>query len=307
MEKNLTKNTLLILVCAIFVLSCANKKPKPETASSADSAGYAAGYPASLNTALTTYTEQTAKAKENDTAFAGYSAAAGEADPAVLRAVYLEADKTGRGQAYADKTEEVRAVRAFFDREKEDISRRINGSVQAAKEKASCSCELDTYGAVSYALKDGVDKRLEKSLQETGEQHLLIERNEKALGKKNVETVATQADTIAWTAHVVFVSLPTLYEDMSRMASESKKVKKTLEAAIADERVREADASLSKAEKKESKKRIQALEDAKNAVDVFVSEAERLVLKAETEIPAVRAEYEKAFDNLIDVLAAQQK
>lgn len=307
MEKKPKKNSLLILACVLFALGCASKKPQPETASSAGSAGYAAGYPAALNTALTSYTEQTAKAKENDAAFAGYGAEAGDADPAVLRAIYIEADKTGRGQAYADKTAEVRAVRAFFDREREDLARRINGSVQSAKEKAECKCELDTYGTVSYALKDGVDKRLEKSLQETGEQSLLITRNEKAVGKKNIDKVTEQADTIAWTAHVVFVSLPTLNNDMSRLLSESKKVKKTLEAALADERARESDASLSKADKKASKKRIQELEDAKNAVDIFVGEAQRLVSKADTEIPAIRAEYEKAFDALIDGLKAQQK
>ena len=201
----------------------------------------------------------------------------------------------------------TRAVRAFFEREKEDLVRRINGGVQSAKEKAECACELDTYGAVSYALKDGVDKRLEKSLQSAGEAAQLIDENEKALGRKNVDRVSAQADAIAWTAHVVFVSLPMLYEDMSRMLGEAKDVKRTLAGAIERERAKEADAASSKADKKAAQKRIQELEDAKNAVDIFVGEAERLTTKADTEIPAIRAEYEKAFDALLDSLKAQAK
>ncbi len=300
MKHHPIRNCLVVAVSAAFVLSCASKKPVPKTASSADSPTYAIAYPAALNTALTAYTEDTAKAKEKQAAFSGYRAEVSDADPAALKAIYVEADATGRGQAYADKAAEARAVRAFFDREKDDIARRVNGNVVAAKEKAECQCELDTYGTVSYALKDSVDKRLEKSLQEAGEVSLLIERNEKALGKKNLDKVENQADAVAWTAHTVFVSLPSLYEEMSRMLSEAKDVKKTWARAVEEEKAREADPAVSKSEKKDLKKRIQALEDAKGAIDIFVGEAERQVTKAETEIPAIQDEYEKAFKGLVE-------
>ncbi len=298
-NKQIIKITIYSIL-AFCAAACASKKPVPETVSSADSSPYATAYPWALNTATTAYKEQISKAKEADNAFSGYVAEVPGADPAVLKSVYIEADRTGRGQAFAEKNAEVVAVKAFFDREKDDITRRVNGGVISAKEKAECNCSFDTYGAVSYALKDSVDKRLEKYLQEAGETALLIERNEKALGKKNTDKITSQADTIVLTAHIVFVSLPTLYENISRMLSEAKNVKKTLDRTIEDEKTRESDPALSKPEKKDTKKRIQELEEARNAIDIYIAEAESLVVKAETEIPDMRSEYEKAFKALID-------
>jgi hypothetical protein len=307
MEKTFNISVLFVM-CAASLLGCAaNKKPKPEIASSADSPNYAASYPAALNGALTTYTEQTAKAKENDGAFSQYPTALDNVDPKIAEAVYKEADATGRGRAYADKVDDLNAARAFFEREKEELTRRINGSVTAAKEKAECQCELDFYGSVSYALKDEVEKRLKKQLEEVGEYSRTIEENEKTLGKKNVDTLTEQANTIAFTAHVVFVSLPTLYEEMERLLAESKAVKKTLEKEIEAEKLRSEDAATPKADKKDSKKRLAELEDAKNAIDIFQSEAERLVSKAAQEIPAARSEYEKAFDALLNAVKSQKK
>jgi hypothetical protein len=295
-------------MCAAGLIGCAaNKKPKPEIASSAESPNYAVGYPAALNGALTTYTEESGKAKENVGAFSQYPAALDNVDPKIAEQVYREADATGRGRAFADKVDELHAAGAFFDREKDEITRRVNGSVVAAKEKAECQCELDPYGSISYALKDEVEKRLKKELEEVGEYSRTIDENEKVLGKKNVDTLKEQANSIAFTAHVVFVSMPTLYENMERMLAESKTVKKTLEKEIEAEKLRAEDAATPKADKKDSKKRLAELEDAKNAIDVFQKEAEQLVTKAEQEIPVARNEYQKAFDALIKGLKTLQK
>ena len=305
MGKKHLRDILLIIAASTAAAGCAGKTLKPEIASSEDSPEYAVGYPASLNTSLTRYTEETAEAKENISALPGYADAVGDADAAVAAEVFEEADRTGRGRAYAERTAEAAAVQSFFDREKDDIARRINGGVSAAKEKAGCQCELDTYGTVSYGLKEGVEKRLEKSLEETGERSRLLSQHEKELGKKNAERLSDQAAAIARTAHVVYVSLPMLYDEMQRLLSEAKAVKKTLDRELEDEKAAEA-ASTSKADKKAAKKRIQELEDARNAVDIFVGEADRLVSTAETDIPAIRSSYDKSLKALLDNLRAKK-
>ncbi len=306
MKKSFIQSIVFVLSAASLLGCATNKKPKPEIASSAESPNYALGYPSALNGALTQYTEESAKAKENVTAFSGYPAALDEVDPKIAEQVYREADATGRGRAFSDKVDELHAAGAFFDREKDEITRRINGSVGSAKEKAQCQCDLDPYGSISYALKDEVEKRLKKELEEVGEYSRTIEQNEKALGKKNVDTLKDQANSIAFAAHVVFVSMPTLYEEMQRLSAESKSVKKTLEKEIEAEKLRSEDAATSKADKKDSKKRLAELEDAKNAIDVFQKEADQLVVKAEQEIPIARTEYEKAFDALIKSLKVEK-
>ncbi len=285
-------------VSALVLVSCAPKKPAPTIASSAESRGYAEEFPTALNGQTVTYSENEAAANEKMAAFDGYPEGLTDPDWPVVLHVVEAADEEGRGQAYADRVTEVRHARVFFDRDKEFITKRINGAVTSGMEKAECNCDAETYGKISYSLKDSVDKKLDERLLEEGEAHRIIMDNEKALGKKNVEVLQAQAADIANTAHVVYVLLPQIYQDLERRLGEVKKVKAALQDAIESETAALNEPKLTKKEKKDGQERVQALQGALASVDGFEAEAEKLVKRAETDILPLQQKYDDAFDAL---------
>lgn len=290
----------MALLAALAGMGCQNKKPVVQVESSAGLYSYASEYPEALSGQMTRYNENAAKTRDSITGFSAYPEALDDPDWAVVTDVYENADAEGRGYGFAGKVEEERAVRAFFDREKDDIARRVNGVVKSAVEKAECSDEVDTYGKVSYALKESVDKRLEESLAASNQAMVVIERNEKSLGKKNAEALEAQSGNIAYAAYVVFIEMPKLSDEVARRIDEVKDVQETLDRERAAEKTRLDAPETSKAEKKKIEEHIKEIDNAKSAIAVFEGEAKQLVEKAETEIPSIRKEYEDAFKALMD-------
>jgi hypothetical protein len=287
---------------------CQNKKPVAQVESSASLYSYAADYPAALNSRMTRYTEDANKSREMLGAFKGYPASLGDPDWATVAQIYEAADAEGRGAGFAERMAEVRIAAAFFEREKDDINRRVNSAVKNAVEKAECAnCEVEAYGKVSYALKESVENSIEERLKESNQAFAVIAQNEKALGKKNVEALEEQAADIAFAAYVVFIEMPTIYAEVERRIDEAKTVEQTLDEEIAAEKSRKEGDKISKAEKKKIDEQIKEMENAKSAIKIFVDEAKRLVKAAETEIPAIRKEYEDAFDALMKEVKNRQK
>lgn len=297
---------ILLGAIAISLSACAKKTPEPKMASSAGSPGYAISYPDALSDNLTRYADNVVEIQQKTDAFSTYPSALKDPDWQVVTTAYVQADQTGRGREYAEKIQEQRAVERFFEEEKDDIARRTNGAVINALEKAKCGCDVETGGAVSYGLKEGVEKRLEKRLLEIGEVNRLIEDNEKSLGKKNSATLKEQTTDIAFSAYVVFVELPTLYQSVSRQLTETGDVKKTIEQEIARQNGIVTNADTSKADKKKAQKQLEVLNGALTTIDVFKAEAERFIKESETQIPELQKQYEKTIEALIEEAELRQ-
>lgn len=291
---------------AISLSACAKKTPEPKMASSAGSPGYAVAYPDALSQNLTHYADNVVEIQKNTDAFSDYPSAFKDPDWQVVTAAYVQADQTGRGREYAEKIQEQRAVERFFEEEKDDIARRTNGAVLNALEKAKCGCDVETGGAVSYGLKDGVEKRLEKRLLEVGGVDQLIEDNEKSLGKKNAATLTEQTNNIAFSAYLVFVELPTLYQTVSRQLTETEDVRDTIQQEITRQNGVVNDPDASKGDKKKAQKDLEVLNGALTTIDIFKAEAERFIKESETQIPELQKKYEKAIDTLIDDVERRQ-
>ena len=298
---------IVVTAVGLIAAGCAKKTPTPVIASSADTPGYAVAYPEALGGRLTRYTEDAVAAREKSTAFQSYPDALSEPDWQVAAQVYTQADEAGRGKAFADQMAERYIVAQFFQEEKDDITRRTNNGVAAAIKKAECNCDVETHGAVAFALKEGVDKQLEKRLLDAAGTETIIEQNEKPLGKKNTKTLSTQAIDIAFTAHVVFVELPSLYQALEWQLSEAGHVRDTLYREKERENARLSSDDSTKAEKKAAEKRIADIDTALSSVDIFESETKQLLSRAETELPELQKKYEDAFDGLMDAVAARQK
>ena len=158
MIKDHQKTFFVCLLVSLLLHACGQQKPVPEISSSAEFSGYAIEYPEDLEALAGQYKEHAASASGLMASFGDYPNQLKEPDWSRVLAIVERADEEGRGRAYSERMNEAKLVCSFIDREKDNISRRVNGSVKKAAEQAECECELDAYGKITYAVKDSVNR-----------------------------------------------------------------------------------------------------------------------------------------------------
>jgi len=301
------KNTNLfspIVLVVISALACACGAPKPEVqiASSAGEVGYAAAYPDRFAAADKGLDATAAEARASMGELAGFPAQITDSDWNVVRGVYERADAAGRGRAYAEGLAEDRAVRRFFDEERDDLGRRISGSVNSTVAKEVSGVEIDVSGTVAFALKDGVTKRLEKRLEATNEAQLYLERQGEAVGKKDVDTLAEQIDKVSSVCSMVHVAYAEQRVRLTRMRAEAEDVADTLDAEIQSEGMRCQDPALDKGGKKGCEQRVAELMSARASLDQATGAYARTEDGMLAEQDKLMKEYEEAFGALLDAV-----
>jgi hypothetical protein len=193
--------SLLPLVAALALSAaagCAETKPEPEIASSASQEGYAVGYPQALTEATTSFSQAQTEVRKELGQFPGYPAKLKEPGWTRVRDVMTRSDQAGKSTAYVDRMRRIEGAFEFFSTEKDEINRKVGGSVQFLVKKKNCDVEVG--GAVAGPLKDTVDKQIEKELRDANEAHHLIERYRTALGKENAAALEQEADALSRTS-----------------------------------------------------------------------------------------------------------
>ena len=276
-------------------------KIEPEIASPAGEPMYATDYPAELQHTMDAINAAETKTKELGGKLSAFPDTLKSPPWAKVVEVVDLADAEGRAYAYVEARREHDGAAAFFDAEKDEITKKVAGACQsAAKQKG---CDADVSGAASYALKDVVEKRLDKRLHERSEAHVYIDRNAATLGKDNVPKLGDAADDIAnasYQAHVVVVEQKVR---LRRMIDEGESIKKTLEAATRAEQVYQAESGRTPAEKKASQEREEAARKALASVDSAVTQAKSVSERADERVLAIT----KAYDDAIAKLRADLK
>src|SRR5262249_43030098 len=145
---------------------CAHKQPQPIMVSSAYGDGYALAYPQRLSAesdALAADKQKTAevvpKLQSRQTELKP------GADPTLGLIIVQQSDEVGRSEAFATANDEARGIREFWDDERGRITGRVTAATQKPLSEANCTTQADLSGPIGYALKDGVDKQLEKRLR----------------------------------------------------------------------------------------------------------------------------------------------
>jgi hypothetical protein len=269
---------------------------EPQIASSAPEPMYAASWPDELSATMDGINDAEAKTKENSSKFSGYPDALKNPPwPKVVEIVDL-ADSTGRAYAYVEAKREVDGARAFFEAEKDEITKKVAGAAGfAAKQKG---CDVDVSGAAKHALEETVKKRLEKRLREASEANVYIERNQAALGKDNVDKLHEQADEIAAAAYLAHVVIVEHKVRLRRMVEEGEAVKKSLDAGIKAEQAYQAESGRTPDEKKASEERAEKMRQAAAKVDSAVQQAKTVSERADERIAAVQKTYDDAIGKL---------
>jgi hypothetical protein len=283
---------------ALLLVSAAGCQPKrePEVASSAGEPNYAVTYPVALQAVLTGFEEHRREASKLDAGFATYGDQLKDPNKAQVLQIIERADEAGHSSAYVERSRQLEHVATFFDTEKDEINRKVGGSVQyVAKQKGS---NIDVYGTVAHSLKESVDKQIEKEQRDRNEAQQIIERYRVSLGKPNAAALEKQADEISRASYLVNIDLVERKVRLQAMINEADRVRQTADNYIQRERAFQGEAGRTDPEKKASDDRIAAMTQSKASLDAAVGQAKAAAPDMDSKIRASQKEYADALEAL---------
>lgn len=284
---------------------CAETKPEPEIASAASQESYAVGYPQALTEATTSFSQIQSEIRKELGQLPGYPGKLKDPGWARVRDVVTRADQAGKSSAYVERMRRIEGAFEFFSTEKDEITRKVGGSVQFLVKKKGCDVEVS--GAVSGPLKDTIDKQLEKELRDANEAQHLIERYRTALGKENAAALEQQADAISRASYLVHIQLVEDKVRVQRMLAEADEVQRTFDAALAAERSFQAEKRTTPAEKKASDDRIAEINKSRALLDSAVKQGSSLLPNLDQQVQAMTREYDEALAKLLAAIDEKAK
>ena len=219
----------------------------------------------------------------------------------VVMRIVDHADAEGKSAHYAERMEENETVAAFYREEKEDIHKRVGGAVQyQAKEK---SCDADLYSPAVHALDTSIAKQLEERAHDDSDAHVLIEENQTALGKANVEALERQADAIALASYVSHVGVPQKQRELDSLLEDASGVESTLDNRIEElSKPSPPDVKRSAEEQKARDEELEALKAAKASLEQDVAQAKESQKGAEERAERAKKLYEDSLAQLKSLL-----
>ncbi len=274
-----------------------DKRP-PEVARNTDHVSYATEYPERVERVTGELDERKQRAEELCGQFEQYAETL--EDPTEyekVQAVYDAAERSGKSGDYAERARQNREFSRMLEEDDGVIAKHTMASVHGAATHDNCPNPGNVAGAAKAGLKRGVDKRQQARLRDANEAHRVIARNKDALGKKNVAKLETQADEIAEASYIANVELPELKYELQRLIGENKKVTRTIDREIEDEKKSQKKSGASDADKKASEARVKELEEtqAKLAEQKdMLEERKKKLEELDKEIKKVRSDCNKA-------------
>jgi hypothetical protein len=274
----------------------------PRMVSSARHQSYVEDYPATMEATMKAAVDHETHAKATIEAMPAYTKELKGADAARVLSIVNAADESGRSIGYVQRARELSATSAFFEEEREPLTRRITGAAQSKlKEKDAQCTDADIGGTVSYALKDGIERQVERRLRDRNEAHAILDHYRASLGKDNVADMEKQADAIAQASYTVYVAL---LDDRARLGSllaERSDVASSIDRVLEEERVYAAEKARTDVEKKASADRTAALMKGKATLRAFTGDAEKLVKSLDEQIP----QFQKSYEDVLKLIRTQ--
>jgi hypothetical protein len=272
---------------------CASHSYDAKVASSADGAGYALRYVDDLDSATKAFAADKQRAHDLTSSL---PARARDVKPGGDRSLLLriveESDRAGRAESYARTQSEERALRAFWEDERGPLSARVAGAAQKDVLDAGCTQQVELGGSVQHALRDGLDKQLERRTRAANEGQRTLEQHKARLAAGTLPAVQRLSDEIALTSHLVHVALVSDVRELERLLGERRDVDATLGRMLEDERATQADPH-KPSEQKASQERVVQIEKSRAALTPKVAEAEAGLRDHEEQLRLAQEEYEK--------------
>ena len=289
---------------APFVVALAGcTRPEPALyASAADQPAYAERYPAELGTTQNAYLTDDQQAQTLASGFAKYP---DQLDKPPSYAAVLEvvkaADQAGKSADLAAGMAEAEEVRAFFTANKDPIHQKVAGSVDYAAKQKQCDAELA--GTAVGAMDRAIDQEVDETVRSHNAATRVIEDNQDALGRQNLDKLTKQSDQLALASYIVHVRMPQTKRNLDAALGDASTVKKTLERDQEQAKAVLDDPHASKAAKVTADKRSAAASNALAALDAEIADAKKLSQDMDKRTQAAQKSYEDALKALEDDLA----
>ena len=288
----------LLALAFSLTAGCAAHAHDAKIASSADGAGYALRYVDALDAATKDFAVDRQRAHDLSAALParGNDVKPGS-DRALLLRIVEESDRAGRGESYARTQSEERALRTFWEDERGPLSARVASAAQKNVSEAGCTQQVELGGSVQHALRDSLDKQLERRTRATNEGQRTVEQHKARFVPGTLPNVQRLSDEVALASHVVNVALKDDVRELERLLSERRDVDATLSRMLEDERAIQRDPH-KPSEQKASQERVVQIEKSRATLAPRVEQAEQALKSHEDQLRAAQKEYETALDAL---------
>lgn len=285
----------------VVLMGCT--RPQPALyASAADQPAYAERYPAELGTTQNAYLTDEQQSQTLATNFAKFP---DQLDKPPSWAAVLEvvkaADQAGKSADLAAGMAEAEAVRAFYTASKDPIHQKVAGSVDYAAKQKQCDAELA--GTAVGAMDRAIDQELDETVRSHNAATRVIEDDQDALGKQNLDKLVKQSDQIALASYIVHVRMPQMKRNLDAALGDASAVKTTLERDQERAKAVLDDPHASKGAKVTADKRSAAASNALAALDAEIADAKKLSQDMDKHTQAAQKAYEDALKALEDALA----
>ena len=292
-----------LLAFALFASACAGSRLEPTVESSSSGPGYAVLYPETLAAA----TERFAADKERAHALSSaLPQRAGDLKPGgdreLLLRVVNEADEAGRSQRLRGELAEQRAVERFWAEERGPIAARVTAAAQKQLSEGGCK-EIDPQPAIAPALRDGVERQLERRARAANEAHRTIDQHKARLSASSLSAVQRLADEIALSSQYAHVVLVEDLRELDRAIGEQRAIAATLKRALDDERAIQADPR-NAADQRASQERVIEIEKSRAALQPSVERARAVMKDYEQQLDVAQREHAEAVDAVREALPA---
>lgn len=306
MRKTIQLVSRLCLLGALFATGCEQPKSKTAVDLTTDQEGAALRVPPAALAVATRIRDGEAETRASFANLPGVADKLSETDVDVVVSVIEAADEAGEDPAYGHTSREMAATAAFFEEEKDALTKKIGGSVQYQAQQKGC--EIDAWGSVAGGLKDGVKERIEERMKASNDAFLIIERNRDAIGKKNVEIVETMATEIAKASYFVHVQMEFAEEDLKAAKSAAEDAKSDIQKFIEEENeVKEGAAKPSPEAEKAKKERLTLAEERIKIADQAIAANDKELDRIKERQSELRTAYDTALSNLTTKVKAKKK
>lgn len=293
MQANLAR-AFGIVVSILVTAGCAQQGQGkgPQVAGAGDQVSYAARYPDeldALNKQLQTSEQDARAAMDSWDKMPGEVSGAQKLD---VRRMVDKADAAGKSAGYVGERRKMDDVRAFYTEEKDEIGKKVAGTVEYAAQQKGCE-NKDLGGAAVFGVKEAIDKRIEKRLRESNEAQVELEEHKSETDKATAERLEKRLDEIANTSYLVHVGVVDTRNKLEERRADAGKVKSTLDKAIERGKQGKGEGSA---------KRVAELEKKRASIDALDEQAKSNLQGVDERIKTLQKDYDEKLKALKDKL-----
>jgi hypothetical protein len=208
--------------------------------SSADTVGYAIAYPDQVASAASSFAEHKLRAHELSIALTEHTPQLKAGDNGGLAyRVIAQADADGRREAFVQARRNDVELRSFWDSERGTLSARVVSAVKDAQTEAGCT-QFDPQPVIQRALRDGLNRPLERRVRDESEAQRLLEQYRAYLTPASWQALQRLAAEVSFASYLVHVALVDDVTRLSRMVAERDQAWSTLWYALQEEQAFQA-------------------------------------------------------------------